>query len=224
MARSALAESDLWRQLDSALDESAAYYRTRWGSPLLVDKPELATKPFLSVRNKVYRLNVTDRVARDLGPPPIGEVVHPRNWYSGLGDVIRCTIIVSMMDGVRATCESIQAALADHAQCNWSFKNRLRGYYAAHLSFDWPATLVFAGPPPVDGTIRVEVQVKTHLHHVLGGLTHAVYEQQRAQPDVLGSVDWIWEPENPLFDPRMLGHVVQYLDGTIVNIKEGRRK
>ena len=67
----------------------------------------------------------------------------------------------------------------------------------------------------------MEIQVKTHLHHVLGQLTHDDYALRRSTPSELDSDDWMWRPDGPLFHPRMLGHVVQFLDGAIVRIKKG---
>ena len=213
-----LEASDVWMDVLTAIADFGSAYRAAWGSALVVDPPRLVSKPFNSIRNKVYRANVVERAEA----PTSAELVTPTNWYSRLGDILRCTIVVSMMDGVAPLCDAIVASLvARNKTGTWQYRSKLRGYHAAHLSFDWPLSIVLPSPPPRRGSLSVEIQVKTHLHHVLGQLTHDDYALRRSTPSELDSDDWMWRPDGPLFHPRMLGHVVQFLDGAIVRIKKG---
>lgn len=212
-----LETSDAWRAVLDDLRSMEERHRANHGEALILMQPQLVIKPYGSVCDKAYRRNV---VRRDT-EPSVDDLVGPHNWYTILGDILRTTIVVFTIDAVEPVCAAIVNALQnDEISAEWEPRSELRGYHAAHVRFEWKAKVVTTKQAALDGSIAVEVQVKTYLHHTLARLTHERYREKRVVPDALGDVEWAWSPDSREFHTNLLGHVVQYLDGAISNLRK----
>jgi hypothetical protein len=177
---------------------------------------KLEVKPFPSVQNKAYRRNVVAASKE----PSNDQLLTPYNWYLWLGDVLRCTLVVLTIDAVDPVTARIVESLGQNGiGVTRERKSELRGYYASHVSFEWSDRVITPNPPPRDGVFLVEIQIKTFLHHALGQLTHNRYVENRTASAPFRDADWAWEPASSEFQTNMLGHVIQYLDGAISNLR-----
>ena len=77
-----LEASDVWMDVLTAIADFGSAYRAAWGSALVIDPPRLVSKPFNSIRNKVYRANVVERAEA----PTSAELVLASRRYPALHD------------------------------------------------------------------------------------------------------------------------------------------
>jgi len=95
------------------------------------------------------------------------------------------------------------------------------GYFAQHIYFTHSAYFRFGGREnPV--TITCEIQLGTTLAKVIWESGHRIYEQSRDQPD--RPADWQWNPKDPRFLIRQLGHMIHLADGILVNLRDVRHE
>src|SRR5207249_4030342 len=101
---------------------------------------------------------------------------------------------------------------------NVSLEAKTEGYYAAHLEarstfeiprIDWDTQLV---------EISVELQITTQLQEVILSLTHKFYEERREREPKRDQVGWQWDYQSPEFSANYLGHVLHFIEGTIIEV------
>lgn len=210
-----LTESRAWVDLVDQLRGLSERHEANEGEPLVVGALTMKTKSYESVCDKAYRHNVLQRETE----PDASEIVGPHNWLTRLGDVLRGTVVVLTLDGVRPVCDLIVQVLNSHQMdAQVTPRSMLRGYYAMHIDFLWTADASVGGKTE-RRAFAVELQVKTFMHDSLGRLTHPQYEARRTTAGGLTESSWAWEPESREFNTNLLGHIIQYVDGAIVNLR-----
>jgi predicted NAD-dependent protein-ADP-ribosyltransferase YbiA (DUF1768 family) len=100
---------------------------------------------------------------------------------------------------------------------------RPEGYYAAHFyarnefeisKLDWDTERV---------SVSVEIQVTTQLQEVIKNLLHTYYEKRRlAAQDA--PADWQWDYRTDECCTNDLGHILHYVEGMIVEIRERQER
>src|ERR1044071_4282251 len=114
---------------------------------LVTDTFDLTPKPFDSIVEKSYRLNV---VWNNRWPKPPkwrtedrGEWVTPDNWYRAFDDLIRATIVARYIDGPQFIGDRLEALARS---CNLTSRIEPRaldvGYYAHHFYVELPVRLL----------------------------------------------------------------------------------
>lgn len=94
----------------------------------------------------------------------------------------------------------------------------MEGHYAGHVDFcpvfripnvEWETESVAVG---------VEIQVTTQLQELIRNLLHKHYEARRigAVPDR----PWQWDYESTEFAANYLGHILHYIEGMIVDVRQ----
>ena len=126
------------------------------------------------------------------------------------------------LDGVSFLAGKIGAACRE-ADLRYEivYQAKDEGYYAAHITvfpdFEVPAmnwdTLAIRG--------GVEIQVTTEVQDLIARLLHRHYERRRSQPTVPGEM-WQWDYASEEFATNYLGHILHYVEGMIVELREGR--
>jgi len=70
--------------------------------------------------------------------------------------------------------------------------------------------------------VSVELQITTQLQETIRRLLHKYYEQRRKQPSA-GDVKWQWDFRNDEFAANYLGHILHYVEGMIMEIREKQK-
>jgi hypothetical protein len=212
--------SVFWQTFMAQLPElDDAYFQSTGGFKLFAGagRPGLVRKSFDSLLDKAYRKNVVHNVNWP-EPPPNGWVTQ-ENWYSRINDIIRTTMVVKYLDGVEYLASAASRLSAELSlPTTTDFEAREEGYYAAHLY----VTHAVAIPRPSWDTeladIRLEIQVTTQLQDAIRQLTHAGYAQRRSRD--ASSQKWQWDHKHPDFSPNYLGHILHYVEGMIMEIRD----
>jgi ppGpp synthetase/RelA/SpoT-type nucleotidyltranferase len=223
-AREDLSSSEFWKRFLGILKSSAEEYLLNQGGYNLFqteDHPKMLIKPFDSLVEKSFRNNVLTN--KDWPqPPPMGWIL-PENWFSRTNDILRTSLIAKYMDGVQFLVEKIKSLCTDiNLECFVSYEAREEGYYAAHVNIRYPFEI--ADPSMVVATTKmnVEIQITTQLQELIRTLTHRYYEAKRCKFEE-EEIKWQWNYRSDEFVPYYLGHILHYLEGMIMEVREGQR-
>lgn len=216
--------SETWQNFIIQLMEYNASYTIDTGYDLLMvpEEPELLIKPFQSFLEKTYRLNIISNL--NWPDPPEGGWYIPQQSFSRINDIVRCLVLVKFLDGVEYLVQKI-CEFCDENGVNieHSYEAREEGYYAAHLNLrqefaipkeDWDTDRV---------DVSIEIQISTQLQEVLRKLLHRYYEDRRKAVSVPDEM-WQWNYKSDEFAVNYLGHIIHYLEGMIVDIREKHKE
>ena len=219
-------KSDFWVELRGSLPKFEGQYLAQTGYNLFMPghspddptkAPDWLIKPFDSFFLKTFRKNVLDN---DHWPnEPHGGWILPDNWFRRIGDILRTLFVVKYMDGVRFLVDRLSSLWEKHgAQCAAVFEARQEGYYAAHLN----GTREFDVPRLTWDTERIsvttEIQITTQLQEVIRRLPHKYYEERRKA--TTKPAKWQWDHSSDEFVANYLGHILHYVEGMIMEIRE----
>jgi hypothetical protein len=219
-----LEQSGAWRSLVAAMREFGDEYLTQTTYQLFTAEPTLplSLKSFDSFLLKTYRRNVIEN--RKWPDPPDSGWLLPTSGFSAVNDLIRTNVVVKYLDGIKfLTTKFVAFAAQNQLESKVDFEARPEGYYAAHVYL----TREFEIPRPNWDTekanISVEIQVTSQLQDVLGRLTHPYYELRRVrlrEPEE----KWQWIYDSEEFVPNYLGHILHYVEGMIMEVRERLRE
>lgn len=220
--KSEFGESSLWQQLISNLPDYNYEYQGTKGYPLLKDfsTPELKTKDWTNFLDKTRRKNTIDNPNWP-NEPPTGWIL-PSNWYSRIDDIVRTTIVVKYLDGGDFLADRIHSICGNHFRCDYEAK--VEGYYAVHIyvthqydipGIDWDTESIYA---------TVEIQITTQIQDVLRQHLHKYYEERRGRVSEPEEKGWQWDPKSPEFIPNYLGHILHYVEGMIMEVRDRERE
>jgi ppGpp synthetase/RelA/SpoT-type nucleotidyltranferase len=212
--------SSFWNELITRnLKEYSDQYLSKTRYPLLVHpdrKPELKLKSWRSFQDKILRQNIIKN-ANWPNQPKDGWIL-PNNWYSRINDIIRTRIEVKYLDGTTFLAEKLKSLCGktyDH--CDWEAKEE--GYYAVHFylkkEFEIPAGLK---TERVD--VLIEIQITTQIQEVISQLLHEYYDQKRSKILPVPELIWQWNYRSEEFKANYLGHILHYLEGMIMEIRD----
>lgn len=216
--------SQFWTALGDALKTFHEQYVVATGYPLFRSfvRPKVLTKPFESFLMKTFSRNVTNNVNWPDAPP--GDwLLHPQ-WFSDVNDTLRARFEVKYLDGVAFLADRL-VELGESAGfgMNLLLQARPEGYYAAHID----ARREFEIPMLTWNTerrlISVELQITTQLQEVILQLTHKFYEERRRRHTRPG-IAWQWDYSSLEFVGNYLGHILHYVEGMIMDVREKQRR
>lgn len=217
--------SPLWLHYLATKQELADTYFAGTTYPLFADStPEsMVIKPWKSFLEKTYRTNISSNSGWP-DPPEEGWLL-PGNWYERIHDIARTVVVVKYLDGVEAVTNHFQAfvttgAIADY-ECN--FEARDTGYYAAHSRVGVDFNLLVENWTEVASHGQFEIQVTTQLQEVIRRLTHIQYEGRRMTTDE-PAMKWQWDYSSDSFKPNYLGHILHYMEGMIMEVRDKGKK
>lgn len=180
--------------------------------------PIFVTKDYESFLLKVYRKNVLEN---DKWPeaPKDGWIL-PKNWFERIKDIVRTRVVVKYLDGVDDLIKKIE----DEAKSNncipyVDYEARDEGYYAAHINIEFPTKITSITGKPQDINFCFEIQITTQLQEVLSLLLHKYYEERRKRTEK-PNIKWQWNYKSEEFAPNYLGHILHYVEGMIMEIRE----
>lgn len=212
--------SYFWSKLNSDLIEINDKYLVNKGVHLLIpsNKPKIFIKSLDSVLIKAYRKNILNNT--NFPDTPEGGWVLPSNWFSNINDILRTTLTVKYLDGVPFLIEELSLIAKECGLIfDSSFEAREEGYYAAHSgviqSFSIPNEIF----TPMSIELNIEIQVTTQIQEIIKTLLHKHYEQKR-KVEKPKDYKWQWDYKCPEFIPNYLGHIVHYVEGMIIEIRD----
>jgi hypothetical protein len=219
-----LQQSQFWRGLVDALREYDSQYQLATGYHLLIERsePELKTKPFDSFLDKTYRKNIQDN--KNWPNPPQSGWILPADWFSKINDILRTLFVVKYLDGVEFLAERISSCCMDCGlPCRAFYEAREDGYYAAHLYTEQEYEVPRRTWDTEAVTVSLEMQITTQLQEVIRAVLHGYYEPGRMTPKKAGA-SWQWGYRTQQFRANYLGHILHYLEGMIVEVREKQRE
>lgn len=224
--KSEFQESHLWTQLGSNLEEyNNQYFISKSGYSLLgklsLSLPLLDIKCFDSFLLKTQRINVLDNELWDQSPK--NGWVLPDNWYESINDIVRTCIVVNYLDGIEFLGEKIKELCEEdnNRYFTCEFKAKEEGYYAAHIYTRQTCEIPnYLSPGTKEITASVEIQITTHLKDAIYDLLHKHYQKRRTLLIPVPKEVWQWDYKSAEFGINYLGHILHYLDGMIVNVRE----
>ncbi len=69
--------------------------------------------------------------------------------------------------------------------------------------------------------VPVEIQITTQLPEVIRKLMHKYYEEKRSKLNT--NTKWQWDYKSNEFSLNYLGHILHYIEGMIMEIREKQR-
>jgi hypothetical protein len=216
-------ESDVWAQCQVALRDASDLYRVATDYDLFYSQdgfnPKWMEKPVASAVEKCFRANV---LHNEIWPAPPSEGwICPDNWFFRLNDNLRTSISVRYLDGVITVVDALTACLDSQGITpTVEMQARSHGYYGAHFGF----THTFSVPGPswdmVEVEIPIEIQVRTDLQAAIVQMTHKYYESRRMKDNEESDEVWQWKYDSQEFIPNYLGHILHYLEGMIMEVRD----
>lgn len=216
-------KSDFWSVLISTYKEIDGSYQLQTGYPLWASPviPEIQNKSYDSFLLKTFRKNFIDN--KNWPHAPRKGWILPNNWYSRVHDILRTRFVVKYLDGVDFVISRLQEFCEARGIQYWPYyEAREEGYYAAHFylkqDFEIPKTTW----DTVVENVSIEIQITTQIQEVIGQLTHRYYEERRgAVKD--NEQKWQWDYRSSEFVANYLGHILHYVEGMIMEIRERKK-
>jgi len=213
--------SDAWTALNENLETMNQEYLVKTGYKLLAEESSLAllTKSFDSFLVKTFRKNVLSN--GNWPKPPTDGWLLPGDWFTRINDIARSLLVVKYLDGVMFASDKINRLFQSNQwPCEVRFEARTEGYYAAHVYTSVPVSI-----PRIDWDtqaidVSLELQITTQVQDVIRRLLHAYYEERRVTMTSEQSLSWQWDYKSPEFSANYLGHVLHYIEGMIVEIRD----
>ena len=209
-----------WNKLNSELIEINDKYFVEKGVHLLIpsNKPKIYVKSLESVIIKAYRKNILNN--SEFPEPPKDGWILPDNWFGNINDILRTTLTVKYLDGVPFIITEL-SKIANNLKLIFdsSFEAREEGYYAAHSGVIHPFYIPDQNFSPYKINLNVEIQVTTQIQEIIKTLLHKHYEQKR-KIEKPKDYKWQWDYTCPEFIPNYLGHIIHYVEGMIIEIRD----
>ncbi len=215
--------SQFWRDIQLQLDEFNNEYLLSTGYPLMTAhfSPVIVTKPYESLLNKTFRKNIL--LNKSWPDPPNGGWIIPDNWFEKINDILRTYFVVKYLDGVEFLTNKIQSlAKTNGLGFEPVYEAREEGYYAVHLYIKTKLEIPKMDWDTEFKDITIEIQITTQLQDVITKLTHKFYEQRRLQANP-ASIKWQWDYESDDFLANYLGHILHYLEGMIMEVRNKQK-
>ena len=215
--------SAIWKELLSNLLTFNNEYLSQTGYQLFNNhEPILVIKSFSSFLEKSFRKNIIFN-KRWPNPPSKGWIT-PENWLETTNDILRTFFVVKYLDGVDFLMNKIIMTCANNnLACDNSFEAREEGYYALHLYTKYDFEIPKINWDTEMKSISIEIQITTQLQDVISKLTHEYYEQRRIKTEPTNK-KWQWDYKSDEFTVNYLGHILHYLEGMIMEVRQKNAK
>jgi ppGpp synthetase/RelA/SpoT-type nucleotidyltranferase len=222
--RDDFAKSAFWTTLTSQATEFDQEYRVKTSYPLfaLAEPAKILIKPFDSFLEKTFRKNI---VHNDKWPSaPVDGWFDPSNCFHRINDIIRTTYAVKYLDGVDFLFSKLSGlAISLSLKSDTDYEARDEGYYAGHFNVRMDFSIPRRTWDTTSVNVAVEIQITTQLQEVIRRLLHNYYETRRLS-STKPSKPWQWEYSSERFTANYLGHILHYIEGTILEVRDKKIK
>ncbi|HCG63239.1 MAG: hypothetical protein A2Y31_04125 [Spirochaetes bacterium GWC2_52_13] len=184
------------------------------------EKVEIVTKSFDSVVDKTFRKNVIKNDKWLPDPDKCENVILLHEAFKKLNDCIRTRLVVKYLDGVTFVVDKLMSLAKAHGiEARVDYEAKEKGYYAAHVYI-----YEIFNIPPLDyeaskEQVKFEIQITTQIQDTIYLLTHKYYDASRSQT-ITKTKTWQWDYESDEFSANYMGHMLHYLEGIIMNVRE----
>jgi hypothetical protein len=216
--------SNFWKDIISGLKSNNEAYlvRTNYHLYQRIEEPDILIKPFSSLIEKTYRLNISQN--NKWPDEPSEGWILPINWFDKINDIVRTSFVVKYLDGVDFLIGKLEEGChKNNLTCKNFFEAREEGYYAAHLNIDFPVSIPKRDWDTIEIIAKIEIQVTTQLQDVIKNLLHKYYELRRIRIKPT-EVKWQWNYKSAEFATNYLGHILHYVEGMIMEIREKQQE
>lgn len=215
-----LYSSEYWIDFESFLHDVNFEYQQKCHYNLLdsLSCPQIYIKSLDSVIIKAFRKDFLQNSNRP-NEPAEGWVL-PKNWFLKLNDILRTTIVVKYLDGVTFLLDRLKSyAEKKGLVFTFDYEARENGYYAVHTGTRIPLAMPKSNWEEVNVSVNLEIQITTQLQSLVKDLLHSYYEEDRKK---ISDVDlvWQWDYANDRFNTNYMGHIVHYVEGMIVQLRD----
>jgi len=222
-------ESEIWQQIIKNWKDYNDSYYSQYDYNLFIDPdkpPEICIKEYEKFFEKTYRKNILYKP--DWEKEPDDAWILPKNWYSKINDIIRTTILVKYIDGVKFIIDRIIGICENHGihGIKPEYKASEEGYYAVHIYVPFEYDIPDFRWRSRTQTVYFEIQITTQLQEVMKKLLHNYYEKKRLKniEDLKRIPEEQWNYKSEEFAPSYLGHILHYIEGMIMEIREKQTK
>jgi hypothetical protein len=217
--------SNYWKMFnEKLLEEEEKYYRKNHYN-LLQSRfvAQIYIKPYDSFVDKCFRKNI---LLNDNWPdPPKGDWINYQNAYSHFGDIIRTNVVVQYLDAIECIKNLlIHCCEKENYEYKLDYQAKSEGYYAVHFDVSVPFEIpsLTWETDKIDG--HVEIQITTELKELIKNLIHQAYVDHRSEKHSTEKFGWQWDYTSDEFMINYLGHIMHYLEGNILDIRDRRLK
>jgi hypothetical protein len=196
------------------------YFRNTNYQLIRNNEPIILTKSYQSFLLKTYRKNILEN--KNWPVEPQDGWYLPENWLSRINDTTRTLIEVKYLDGVQFLITKIDELCKEQkVDFEYHLEARDEGYYAGHVyvtqrfeipKITWDTEII---------TPKVEIQITTQLQELIRQLLHSYYEENRKT--INKNENWQWQFKSNEFSANYLGHILHYLEGMIVEVRDELR-
>lgn len=181
-------------------------------------------KPWASFIQKTYRKNIL--LNKNWPSEPDNGWYNPDTWFEKITDIARTTVVVGYIDGVPMVMDDLKKVAEENALSNQGeFISRQDGYYSAHFVCVSECNLPTIDWGVVTKNVSLEIQVTTKMKEVIKSLLHGFYEEKR---NVDGSMQMgsgiSWNYKSDEFIASYLGHILHYVEGMIIDVRDRKGK
>lgn len=218
---------EFWNEFKKKYTNYDSIYLEKFGSQLWArdqERPQsLNKKTYDSFINKLFRLSILEKKINDI--ETLKQYLSINHWPSIINDHVRTQLIVKFLDG-SIYLEEVLSNLASYYNLKFKseFKSKERGYHAIHCYVDIPMSLSDINYSPASHIISFEIQISTQLQEMIYQITHPFYETQRVELTNQKEMPWQWDYDKQEFAVGHIGHIIQYLEGTLVNMRNTHLK
>jgi ppGpp synthetase/RelA/SpoT-type nucleotidyltranferase len=217
-------ESGFWESIIPEIKELSSEYLIKTQYEFISNSYEvvLVIKPYESFVEKLFRKNVINN--KNWPECPDGDWYLIDGSFNRINDLVRTSIVVKYLDGVELLANRLSTIGNRYGNnVKVAFEAREHGYYAAHIDINYSLEL-----PKITWDTEIlecslEIQITTQLQEVLKKLTHTLYEDRRLQTGDIGdNKKWQWNYRSEEFTANYLGHILHYLEGMILEVRDRR--
>lgn len=223
-ARQDIQQSPFWQSVSAEVQNWEAEYRLKTGYPLFVRPFEefLLIKSYDSFLLKTFRKNILEN--KNWPNEPQSGWLKPDNWLTLVNDAIRTLFVVKYLDGVLFLRDKLEAqCTAGEIKHNVYFEAREEGYYAVHMYTSHEVEIPLVNWNTETLSIRLEIQISTQLQEVIRQLLHKHYEKVRVV-STKDKKNWQWNYQSEEFAANYLGHILHYVEGMIMDIRDKQKE
>jgi len=218
-------KSDFWIELIKNLSEYHDEYFIETGYPLLLEfQPIIDIKSFKSFFLKTYRKNILEN--KNWPNEPDKGWILPTNWFTQINDIIRTMLVVKYLDGIEFTTKKLNIfCKSKDMYSKIDFEAKEEGYYAAHFYTKKTFEILDYSPLETKNVeFFIEIQITSQLQEIIRTLLHKYYEGNRKKLKKNDEKKWQWKYDSPEFATNYLGHILHYIEGMIMEIREEHEK
>ena len=216
--------SEIWNKLLGNLERYDQEYELTHGYKLLLsyEKPKLLIKKYDSFLLKTFRKNIIEN-SNFPGEPEDGWII-PDNWFTKINDIVRTLFVVKYIDGVEFFSNKIKELSSEwDIDYNLQLEAKEEGYYAGHNYLIREFEIPLETWETEKEEIKIEIQVTTQLQELIRKLLHKYYERKRSTLEK-ADIKWQWNYHSDEFSANYLGHILHYVEGMIMEIREKQKR